>query len=111
MRTPLILIACLALAPLAAGCGSLSTDYCDRKCDCENCSEREYDECLVENDAEAEVASIYACDVEYEERTICRIEEHSCTAGVYTVDPSDLLACVSDENDHLQCLERGSRLF
>ncbi|TKD08375.1 hypothetical protein [Polyangium fumosum] len=110
MKTQWILLAALALTPLATGCGSVVTDACDKICDCQDCTEREYDECLVEGDAAQETASIYGCDAEYEELTICVIEEYRCTAGVWAPDPTDLLACVSDANDLGQCRDRGSRL-
>ncbi|MDI3282465.1 hypothetical protein [Polyangium sp. 15x6] len=110
MRTPWILLACLALAPLATGCGSLSADLCDLACDCTNCNERQYDECIVEADAAEETASIYGCDVEHEDFSVCVIEEYRCTAGIFGPDPGDLLACVSDANDLAECRDRGSRL-
>ena len=36
-----------AAALLVSGCGGLAEDYCDARCECEVCNERQADECLI----------------------------------------------------------------
>jgi len=113
MRTFFPLIVCLALTPLAllsTGCNNVVADSCDLLCDCNSCNDREYDECIAEGDGASDIASAYGCDVEFEDYSICAIEEFRCTAGFWGPDPGDPLACARDYNNLDDCIDRGSRL-
>ncbi|WP_438030541.1 hypothetical protein [Sorangium sp. So ce233] len=61
-----------------AGCGRLESDLCDYKCDCEGCSDREYDECLDRYDYRYEDADRRGCLDRYDELIACEDDTGIC---------------------------------
>jgi hypothetical protein len=106
MRTILTPLACLALAPIATGCAGRAAEYCDLACDCSECSEREYDECLAVYDGSEEQASIYDCDFEFDDAHVCVVENNSCTLDVFLPE----VECADEFQDLDQCIDSGSAL-
>lgn len=106
MRTIWTLLACLALAPVATGCAGRSGEYCDLACDCTECSEREYDECLATYDGAIDQADIYGCDIEFDDAHVCVMENHSCNLDVFLPE----LECADEFKDLDECIDRGSAL-
>lgn len=74
LRLPLILVAALA----AVGCGALEADLCDLKCDCEGCSDREYDDCLDHYDDDYSAADRRGCLDEYDDLLACEDDTYDC---------------------------------
>lgn len=108
MRTILTFLACLALAPLATGC-SRSGEYCDAKCDCENCSEREYDECLIDYAATEDTADAYGCGDLFLMAHDCTMLHNDC--NLLGVDVFRHEATCNDEVlDWLDCINDQSSL-
>ncbi|XXY49815.1 hypothetical protein WME91_01505 [Sorangium sp. So ce269] len=63
---------------LTAACGRLEGDLCDYKCDCEGCSDREYDECLDRYDYRYEDADRRDCVDRYDELLACEDDTGIC---------------------------------
>jgi hypothetical protein len=80
----LLLSTCLLTA--ATGCGSDGEEYCEVYCDCADCSAKEREICLVQFDAEADVASVYECDQEYSDLESCVIAKADCPGGNFNTD-------------------------
>ena len=97
----------LLLGAVAPGCGSASSDYCDVKCECENCSDKNYDECIVEADADRDVADVYGCTPEIDDLEDCAIRKYRCPNGHFEVPPAD---CGNQAKDLDDCIKAGSSI-
>lgn len=105
MRTILTLLACLMLAPLTSGC-SVAGEYCDVKCQCEDCSDREYDECLIDYEATEDVADAYGCLEDFDRLHVCVIENNDCTLDNFIAD----VRCSDEGIDLADCINDSSSL-
>ncbi len=86
-RPALYLIALLALG--AGGCfGGCSgaSDYCDFACDCNYCSDRDYDRCLDDFDYDTDRADRFGCSPEWDDYLTC-IEDYGNCSGHYGCGP------------------------
>jgi hypothetical protein len=104
MRTILTFLACLALAPLATGCGGAAGEYCELACECERCSDNEYDECIIQYEAAQDTADVYGCDVDYENAHICVLENNDCVNDRFVPE----LKCLDDLGDVNDCINDNS---
>jgi hypothetical protein len=98
---------------LAAGvtipaCGGVTSDFCDEVCSCEDCSEIGRDECVINTNAEQDIASVYGCDDAYEARRKCQIERYTCVEGRFMVTINDVNPCETETSDLNRCLDDGS---
>jgi hypothetical protein len=106
MRTILILLACLLLAPVTAGCHR-SADICDLICQCEDCTDREYDECIIDYDATEDISATYGCLDDYDRAYDCVMtKSNNCLNDNFAPD----LDCADDINDVSECINDGSAL-
>jgi len=109
MRKILTLVASLAVAPVVTACGT-STEFCDAKCECEGCSEREYDECIIFRDAQQEEASIYGCADLFDLLHECTMLNNNCN-GVGSVDIFTYeTECVDDDLELQECISDNSAI-
>jgi hypothetical protein len=109
MRNILTLVASLAFASAVTACGS-SGEFCDAKCDCEGCSEREYDECVILEDAREEEASIYGCSDLYGLLHECRMLNNNCN-GIGSIDIFTYESeCVDDDAELAECIRDNSAI-
>lgn len=107
MRTKLSLLFCLTLASLVAGCSSMADEYCTELCDCVNCNDREFDECVIEYEAAQDIASAYDCDPEFDDAHACVVERNDCIGGQGFLPES---SCYDEFEDLDNCEDRGSSL-
>jgi hypothetical protein len=105
MRNILLLLACLAVAPVVSGCHR-SGEICDLVCDCENCSNTEYDECIIKYDANEDIASTYGCIDQYDRAQDCVVNNHDCVADNF----GPQLECLDDIADIGKCIDSNSSL-
>jgi len=97
----------LGLVVLGLGCGTTADDVCSAKCDCEVCSDREYDDCLNHFDDNARTADRLGCADLYDELIaceddtgICRGREFDTACGPerdryeHCIGPTDSPSCV-----------------
>lgn len=106
MRTILTLLACLVVAPMTAGCHR-SGEICDIICDCEKCSDRGYDECIIRFDATEDIATAHGCSDQFNRAYDC-VSAHStnCKAGDFAPDAT----CKEDIDGIDQCIASNSAL-
>jgi hypothetical protein len=78
-QSALFVLALAVTAPLA-GCGYSGEDYCDDRCECEGCSDRDYEECLDHEDDRAREADYRGCADYLDEYLACRGDEGYCRA-------------------------------
>jgi hypothetical protein len=96
----------MALAPVAAGCGDIVADRCDEICSCENCGEREYEECEIKVAGELDIAAAYDCFEELELYYECQLEEYECNGREYD---DDNRSCLRERDDFESCKRAESR--
>lgn len=78
----LCLVLALSSAGCFGGCGASGSDYCDVKCDCDRCSDRDYDDCLDEFEYEADYADRRGCSPEWDDYAAC-VEDFGRCSGHY----------------------------
>jgi len=71
----------LVSAAIVSGC-SRGSDYCDHVCDCSGCSDREYDYCVDDYDAEIDRADRRGCGPAYDDYAAC-VEDYRGCGGHY----------------------------
>jgi hypothetical protein len=103
---PLIALA-LALASFATGCSGLAEERCGALCSCVACAETERDACVVEVEAEQDIAEAYGCGELYEAYVDCELTKSRCRDGRFFLDGIDCDAQLADLNE---CKVRGSSL-
>lgn len=107
MRTVMTFLACVAIASLATGC-SRSSEWCEAKCACEGCSERDYDECIIVRDAEEDKADVYGCGDTFALYHDCTMENNDCDL-LNLVDIFRHESVCNDEwAEWQECLNEGS---
>lgn len=104
MRNIMILLACLSVAPLTA-C-SRAAEYCDTACQCENCSENEYDECVIRYEASEDTADTYGCTDQFARAHDCVMINNDCIADNFAPE----LECLDDISDVGNCIDGNSAL-
>ncbi|MEJ7733482.1 MAG: hypothetical protein WKG00_30340 [Polyangiaceae bacterium] len=77
MRT--IPMLCIVLSVL--GCGPSATAVCDAKCDCEGCSDRDYDNCVDDIDDDLRRAEDRDCADDWDDLIACREDTGYCKDG------------------------------
>jgi hypothetical protein len=107
MRRILTFLAGLALASGSAACGAQVAEFCDAYCDCENCSGDEYDECVIEYEAEQDIASAYGCSDKFDDRHFCVIDRYSCNGDDFD---GAVISCLDDYADYEDCRRDNSSL-
>lgn len=110
MRTMRALLACLALATSTAACAGQAGEYCDAKCDCEHCSDANYDECVIEYNADADVADTYDCGNKFDDRHECIMAKYDCVNAADIFDAA-AIACADDYADLAKCESDTSARF
>jgi hypothetical protein len=101
------LCATLAIGP-SAGCQSDAAELCDLACECVPCNDREEDECVITQEADAERAANYECEPEYESWVECALQNNSCDEGdnEFEIDED----CNDDRADYEECVRDNSDL-
>jgi hypothetical protein len=101
MKNILLLLASLALA---TGCAGRAGDYCDAACQCEGCSDVEYDECVIQYEATEETAATYGCSVDFDIAHECVMTNNDCIADNFAPE----LECADDIIDVDECIRDNS---
>jgi hypothetical protein len=77
-----ILLSLMAAALVfTASCTSTEEDVCDAKCECEGCSDREYDDCVFDYEDDERAADNRDCLDLYDEFIACRDDTGYCDGG------------------------------
>ncbi len=100
MTTGLTLMALSLLA-----CGSLQDDRCNAICDCEDCGDRERQECETIVGADYEVAAVYDCTEILEPYWECQLDAYECDDGRYRDDDGE---CGDLLREYEECLDAKS---
>lgn len=107
MRIITTLLTCVALASLAPGC-SVASEWCEKACACSDCSDRDYDQCIITREAEEDRAGVYGCTDQYYAYHDCVMANNNCTLDIFSAE----LECTTDEYvDLVECIDSGSSLF
>ncbi len=109
MRTIITFLACFAFASVSAGC-SRSGELCDAKCNCEGCSDREYDECLIDQDYQEDLADNYGCGDYFALAHDCTMVNNNCIqiANIDIFGPE--AECSNEIVDWFECIDDNSAI-
>lgn len=97
----------LSAAAAASGCGGLTGDYCDAKCECEGCNDNQRDECSVQQDSRSDQAGVYDCGDYFDEYMECVVDHPFCDVADFRDPPA--CAAQKDRLDNCQ-RDRGIRI-
>ena len=73
-------------------------------CNCEDCNDRELEECEVNYEGRADIADIFDCSEEWETMIQCRIDEGHCDNDSWVTDEE----CNGDSEDYSDCVDDAS---
>lgn len=95
-----LLIAALlpAVMLLAPGCSTSGEDICDLRCDCQGCSNREYDDCVYAYDRDLDDAERFGCADLYDELIACQDDTGRCHGRDWDTN------CGRERDDLNRCL-------
>jgi uncharacterized protein YfaQ (DUF2300 family) len=78
MRPLLTLGSALLMVFAVAACESNEENLCEDECDCEGCSDHDFEVCLRGYDVNAHDAEIYGCEPYYDDWIACRRDTWYC---------------------------------
>jgi len=91
---------------MTTGCHR-SGEICDIICQCESCSDRDYDECIISYDALEDVAATYGCLDDYDRAYDCVMDQgNNCIADNFIPDAD----CGNEIADIGECIDDNSAL-
>jgi len=91
-------LACAA-ALATVGCGPSSSSLCDLACECEGCSNSQYDECVDDLDDGARDAEREECEAEYDDYLACLDDTGECRGDDFETH------CGDEKDDLKNCLD------
>ncbi|MFO0552912.1 MAG: hypothetical protein U0271_31280 [Polyangiaceae bacterium] len=97
LRSVMPLAAALWLVA-ATGCGPSASSLCDQICDCQGCSDSQYDDCIDSYDDAERDAEQADCLPEFDDLAACGIEDGECKNDIYTTD-----SCAGELVDLVTC--------
>jgi hypothetical protein len=97
-------LAVLGIAVLVGGCAGRATEICDLECECEHCSDREYERCRINVNEALDRADAYTdqADALFQ----CALDSGHCHTDVFVYDDH----CAFDVEDLALCEDRNSAL-
>lgn len=78
--------ALVAFAASILGCSSLAEDLCDAQCECEGCSDADYEDCVVGYDQDESAADRRDCLDLYDDLVACRDDTGVCRGADFETD-------------------------
>lgn len=83
MRNPLLL---LALLGFATACGPSASSFCGAACDCQGCSDAEYENCVDDYEDGMKTAEDAGCGDQADDYASCVDSEMQCIDGRFDAD-------------------------
>ncbi len=99
-----------AAALLVSGCGGLAEDYCDARCECEVCNERQADECLITQGEVLDIAEAYECSGPAEDYYNCTIDSSECQDNNWQLVEASQEVCLELQAQIYQCIADHSEV-
>lgn len=69
------------LFSFGSGCSPSASDICDLKCNCQGCTDAEYDDCIADIEDTTQKAEDYGCSSQYSDWLGCVRDEAECRSG------------------------------
>ncbi|HVK64692.1 MAG TPA: hypothetical protein VM694_09465 [Polyangium sp.] len=91
------------LASLGGGCQSETASYCETRCDCQGCSQRETEDCTDDVEDAERLAEHDSCANEYSVYLTCYVDEGSCENGAFITS-----SCAAAADALRACSQRSS---
>ena len=108
MTRNILLALALCLLP---SCITRATEYCEAQCECEDCSDQEYDICVIRTQENIDTASAYDCSEEVDLLADCYLAFAVCEdrGDQHEFEP-DSAACQEVFVDVTECYDDASSL-
>jgi len=87
---------------------SRAGELCDAECDCELCSDREYDMCKIDMQGKLDEAKAYGCEDDYDSYLDCRLDRSNCADHHHWQLEQN--ACQGEQTRYHDCVEAASDL-
>lgn len=65
----------------AAACGSSGASICDLKCECEGCSQSQFNACVAAADSDRHTSDILGCNPQLDDLLACQDATARCSGG------------------------------
>jgi len=106
---PMLVVA--ATAGLVMGCEDLADEYCEAKCDCEKCNDRQAEECLIQAEETLDIAEAYECSGPAEDYYNCTIDSSVCEDNSWNLVDESLEVCTELNSQIYQCMADHSAIL
>ncbi len=93
------LLGLMSLVTMLPMCDSAAVDYCDAWCDCHDCSDREFDDCVHDREHDADDAYDENCGGEWEDWVSCVVDTYDCDGDHLDHD------CKHEHDDWKDCVK------
>ncbi|MDI1432704.1 hypothetical protein [Polyangium sorediatum] len=93
----------VTLASLGGGCQSETASYCETRCDCQGCSQRETEDCTDDVEDAERLAEHDGCASMYSVYLTCYVDEGSCENGAFITS-----SCAAAADALRACSQRSS---
>lgn len=103
LSTMMRLLSTLALAVTAGACGPSGSTVCTAKCDCEGCSEVEYDACVSDAEGDLKESDFRDCGPEYDDYLSCEDATGFCKGSKFET------SCGAERDRWKACVEVGKK--
>ena len=104
-------LAVAAALAVFTGCGGLADDFCDAKCDCEKCNERDAEECVLTHQEVLDIAEAYECSGPAEDYYQCTIDSSTCEDNSWDLVDESLEVCTELQAQIYQCMADHSAIL
>lgn len=98
-KTLLFLALCCLPSLVTVACTSAEEDLCDAKCDCEGCSDRDYDNCVFDREDDEIVADRRGCLDLYDEYVVCQLDTWRCRGADFDT------SCGPERDRYRNCID------
>jgi len=88
------------MASALAGCSTYG-DFCQRKMDCLNGNDADYDACIIDYDTNENLSDLYGCDVKWSDYLDCVDSNYHCSGKNWT-DNGD---CGNEWSNFRDCID------
>jgi hypothetical protein len=88
-----------------SGCADRAGNWCDMQCQCEGCTDHDYEKCKIDVNEQLDEADAYGCSDQADSTYNCVIDRGHCvnrhlvTDDVCAAEYQDALLCVAANSD------------
>ena len=93
-----------------AACSSGKT-ICDKRCECLTCSDRTFDECVINVNEDVARADAYGCSEQMDLANDCYLQRFGCDTINNVIAHPDAEDCAKEQQRLQECIAAASKLL